>query len=114
MSDCIFCKVAGKEMGTLIYEDDRVVAFNDINPRAPVHVLIIPKKHIEKISDVADGDDAALMGHILVVGNKIAGDRGIADDGYRLVVNCNEAAGQSVWHVHFHLLGGRALGWPPG
>lgn len=114
MSDCIFCKVAGGETGSLVYEDDRVAAFNDLNPQAPVHVLIVPKKHIEKISDVEDGEDACLVGHILVVANKLAKERGITEDGYRVVVNNGEAAGQSVWHVHFHLLGGRALGWPPG
>lgn len=114
MPDCIFCKIANKEMGKLVYEDDSVVAFDDVNPQAPVHVLIIPKKHIARISDVTNGDDARLMGHILVVTNKIASERGISDDGYRVVVNCNEGAGQSVWHVHFHLLGGRKLSWPPG
>lgn len=114
MADCIFCKIASKEIGNLIYEDDLVVAFNDLNPQAPVHVLIIPKKHIERISDVQDGEDACLMGHIIVVANKIAAERGIAEDGYRVVANCNEAAGQSVWHIHFHLLGGRNLSWPPG
>ena len=114
MTDCIFCKIANKEIGKLIYEDEQVVAFDDIDPKAPVHVLIIPRKHIARISDVADGDDASLMGHMLVVANNIAAERGIADDGYRVVANCNEGAGQSVWHIHFHLLGGRRLNWPPG
>jgi histidine triad (HIT) family protein len=114
LTDCIFCKIAGGEMGKLVYEDDSVAAFDDLNAQAPVHVLIVPKKHIARISDVANGEDAVLMGHILVVANKIAADRGIAEGGYRVVVNCNEDAGQSVWHVHFHLLGGRKLGWPPG
>lgn len=114
MQDCIFCRIANKELGTLIYEDDSVVAFDDVNPQAPVHVLVIPRKHIERISDVASGEDAALMGQIIIVANRIARERGIADEGYRLVVNCNEGAGQSVWHVHFHLLGGRRMGWPPG
>lgn len=114
VSDCIFCKIANKEMGKLIFEDDRVVAFDDVNPQAPVHVLVIPRKHIERISEVAGEEDTSLMGHALGVANRIAKERGIADDGYRVVVNCNEGAGQSVWHVHFHLLGGRRLGWPPG
>ena len=114
MPDCIFCKIANKQIGALVYEDETVAAFNDLNPQAPVHVLIVPKKHIARISDVGDGEDAGLMGHILVVANKIAAERGVAEGGYRVVVNCNEDAGQSVWHVHFHLLGGRALGWPPG
>ena len=114
MEDCIFCKIAAGEIGVLVYEDEDVVAFNDLNPQAPVHVLIIPKKHIVRISDVNSDEDACLMGKILVAANKIAAERGIADEGYRIAVNCNEGAGQSVWHVHFHLLGGRKLGWPPG
>ena len=114
MTDCIFCKIANKEIGKLVYEDETVAAFDDLNPQAPVHVLIVPKKHIERISEVGDGDDADLMGHIMVVANKIAAERGVAEAGYRVVINCNEGAGQSVWHVHFHLLGGRRLGWPPG
>ena len=114
MPDCIFCKIANGEMGTLVYEDETVAAFNDLSPQAPVHVLIIPKKHIARISDVRDGEDACLMGHIMVAANKIAAERGVAESGYRVVANCNEDAGQSVWHIHFHLLGGRVLGWPPG
>ncbi|MGQ9455355.1 MAG: histidine triad nucleotide-binding protein [Armatimonadota bacterium] len=112
--DCIFCKIASKQMGSLIYEDDLVVAFDDVNPQAPVHVLIVPKKHIEKLCDIDGEQDKLLLGHILVVANKIAAERGIADAGYRVVVNCNKDAGQSVWHVHFHLLGGRRMHWPPG
>lgn len=114
MMDCIFCKIARGDLGSLVYEDEQVVAFNDLNPKAPVHVLIVPKKHIEKLADIQDGDDACLAGHILVVANKIASDRGTAQDGYRVVVNNGPAAGQSVWHLHFHLLGGRELDWPPG
>ena len=114
MSDCIFCKIAAGEIGKLIYEDQNAVAFDDLNPQAPIHFLVIPKKHIERLSDVYDGDDADLMGHLLTIANKIARDRGIADDGYRTVINCNEGAGQSVWHIHIHVLGGRKLSWPPG
>ncbi len=114
LEDCIFCKIANGEIGQLIYEDDRVAAFNDINPVAPVHVLIVPKKHIARISDVEAGDDADLMGHIITIANRIARERGVAEEGYRIVVNCNEGAGQSVWHVHFHVLGGRKMNWPPG
>lgn len=114
VEDCIFCKVARGEVGQLVYEDDRVAAFNDLNPRAPVHVLIVPKKHIATLADVKDGEDACLVGHIMVVANKIAEDRGVAEEGYRVVVNNGLAAGQSVWHLHFHLLGGREFGWPPG
>lgn len=113
MSDCIFCNIAAGKIGKLIYEDDITAAFDDLNPQAPVHALIIPKKHISRLSD-AEAEDVQLLGHILLVANKIAKERGIADEGYRVVVNCNEGAGQSVWHVHFHLLGGRKLGWPPG
>lgn len=114
MSDCIFCKIANKEMGKLIYEDELVAAFDDVNPQAPVHVLIIPKEHIEKLLDIQDEQHKELLGHILMVANKIACERGIADAGYRVVVNCNKDAGQSVWHLHFHLLGGRKMHWPPG
>lgn len=113
MEDCIFCKIAAGQIGKLVYEDEHVAAFDDLDPQAPVHVLIIPKKHIARISDVKDGEDACLMGKIVVAANNIAARRGIADDGYRIVANCNESAGQSVWHVHFHLLGGREMGWPP-
>lgn len=114
MDDCIFCKIAAGEIGSLVYEDEHVAAFNDLNPQAPVHVLIVPKKHIARISDVVKDEDARLMSRVIIAANKIAAERGIADEGYRVVVNCNEGAGQSVWHVHFHLLGGRKLGWPPG
>lgn len=114
MEDCIFCKIACGEIGSLVYEDDRVAAFDDLSPCAPLHVLIVPKKHIEKLADVQDGEDACLMGHILVVAGKIAKERGVAEEGYRVVANNGTGAGQSVWHLHFHLLGGRTLGWPPG
>jgi histidine triad (HIT) family protein len=114
MADCIFCKVASGEIGQLVYEDDLVAAFNDLNPQAPVHVLIVPKKHIEKLADVENQEDSCLAGHILTVANKLALDRGVSEDGYRVVVNNGPGAGQSVWHLHFHLLGGRDLGWPPG
>ena len=114
MGECIFCKIANKELGSLVYEDEEIAAFDDLNPQAPVHVLVIPKKHIARLSDVSDEAQACLMGRILVAANKIAAERGISDGGYRVVINCNEGAGQSVWHVHFHLLGGRRLGWPPG
>ncbi len=114
MADCIFCKIAAGEIGSLVYEDDRVAAFDDLNPQAPVHILIVPKKHIEQLSEVQDAEDACLAGHMLVVANRLAKERGIADDGYRVVVNNGKGAGQTVWHVHFHLLGGREFGWPPG
>jgi histidine triad (HIT) family protein len=114
LEDCIFCKIANKEIGKLVYEDEHVAAFDDLNPQAPVHVLVIPKKHVARISDIRDGEDADLVGKMVAAANKIAADRGVDRGGYRLVINCNEGAGQSVWHVHMHLLGGRAFGWPPG
>jgi histidine triad (HIT) family protein len=114
MTDCIFCKIANGEIGKLVYEDELVAAFDDLNPQAPVHVLIVPKKHITKIADITEGKDADMLGHILVVAGKIAEQRGTSQTGYRVVVNNGTGAGQSVWHVHFHLLGGRKMNWPPG
>ena len=114
MSDCIFCKIANGEIGSLIYEDEFVAAFDDIDPKAPTHSLVIPKKHIERISDVESDEDAMLVGRMIMAANKIAKDKGIAEDGYRLIINCNEGAGQSVWHIHVHILGGRKMTWPPG
>lgn len=114
MTDCIFCKIASGEIGKLIYEDNIAAAFDDVNPQAPVHFLVIPKKHIERLSDIVQGPDADLAGHLLAVAAKLAKDRGISDRGYRTVINCNEGAGQSVWHLHVHVLGGRDLSWPPG
>ncbi len=113
-SDCLFCKiVAGDIPATVRYEDDRVIAFDDIDPQAPTHVLIIPKKHIATALDLTAEDDR-LVGHIYQVANQIARDAGIAADGFRVVNNCNRAGGQVVWHLHFHLLGGRQMTWPPG
>ncbi len=114
MEDCLFCKIAGGELGTeFVYEDDRVVAFKDLNPQAPVHLLIVPRKHISTLIDLKD-EDYELVGHIYKVANKLAKDNDIAEDGFRLVSNCGEQGGQTVFHIHFHLLGGRALQWPPG
>ncbi len=114
MAECIFCKIATGEVGKLVYEDEYVAAFDDLNPQAPVHVLIVPKKHIARLSDLSEPADGEIVGRIMIVANRLARERGITDDGYRVVVNCNEAAGQSVWHLHFHLLGGRTMTWPPG
>jgi histidine triad (HIT) family protein len=112
-TDNIFLKIIDKEIPAKIaYEDDRCLAFHDIGPKAPVHVLIIPKKVIPTHADITE-DDAALIGHLHVVAAKLAAQLGIAD-GYRLVINCKEPAGQSVPHLHLHLLGGRAFTWPPG
>ena len=112
--DCLFCKIINGEIPSeKVYEDEYVYAFNDISPTAPVHVLIVPKKHISTINDIED-NDAELIGHIYLAAKKIAQEKGIAEDGYRVVTNCNQMAGQTVFHIHFHLLGGRELNWPAG
>lgn len=113
-SDCIFCKIAAGEMSAdMVREDDRVVAFRDVNPQAPTHILVIPRKHIPSVNRLDDAD-ASLVGDLYLAARDIAAEEGVADDGYRLVMNTGEGAGQSVFHIHLHLLGGRALGWPPG
>ncbi|MCK5325910.1 MAG: histidine triad nucleotide-binding protein [Woeseiaceae bacterium] len=112
--DCLFCKiVAGDISADVVLETDSTVAFRDVNPKAPMHVLVIPKRHIATINDLSAGDEH-LIGDLFLVAAKIADDEGLADDGYRVVMNCNAAAGQTVFHIHLHLLGGRSLGWPPG
>ncbi|MGA7966454.1 MAG: histidine triad nucleotide-binding protein [Gammaproteobacteria bacterium] len=114
MEECLFCRmVAGEIKPGTVYEDDEILAFHDINPQAPLHVLVIPKRHIATTNDLTD-DDAGLMGRLVLAARKIAVDEGVDEAGYRLVINCNAGAGQSVFHVHVHLLGGRRLGWPPG
>ena len=114
MSECLFCKIAeGEIKSDIVYTDDQVVAFEDVNPQAPVHTLVIPRKHVSTMNDLNDSDKE-LMGHLLSIGKKIANDKGIADKGYRLVFNTNREAGQSVFHIHLHLLGGRPMSWPPG
>lgn len=113
MENCIFCKIARQEIpAKLVYEDDTIVAFHDVNPGAPVHILVIPRKHIPGI--MALSDDTDLIGNIMMVVKKLAQETGIAESGFRVVVNSGEDAGQSVPHIHFHLLGGRHLKWPPG
>ena len=112
--NCLFCKIAAGEIPTkLIYEDDKIVAFNDIAPQAPHHILIIPRKHIATINDVSS-DDTLLLGQMMQIGKKIAAELKIAENGYRLLMNCNQQGGQAVYHIHFHLLGGRQMQWPPG
>ena len=107
---CIFCRIANGEIqSNLIYQDETAVAFPDINPKAPVHLLIIPRKHIESVADLA-GDEEKLMGHLVLVANKLAQDQGISESGYRLVINCGPHGGQMVAHLHIHLLGGRQMG----
>jgi histidine triad (HIT) family protein len=114
MKETIFSKIIKREIPAEIqYEDDDILAFNDINPQAPTHILIIPKKQIPTVNDAEDAD-ALLLGKIFLTAKKIAKEKGIDEKGYRLVVNCNEGAGQTVFHIHMHLLGGRALQWPPG
>ncbi len=112
--DCIFCKIANKEIpSTIVYEDEDVIAFNDLNPEAPVHILVIPKKHIESLS-AASAEDGQLLGKIMLTIAKIAAEQGIAETGYRVVNNCGEQGGQTVMHLHFHLMGGREMLWPAG
>jgi histidine triad (HIT) family protein len=114
MENCLFCKIVKGEIPSeKVYEDADILAFNDIKPQAPVHVLVIPKRHIETFSEFDDGD-RMLAGQLLLAARTIARNKGIATTGYRLVGNCQKDAGQLVFHVHFHLLGGRAFGWPPG
>ena len=114
MSDCIFCKIVSGEIKTeFIHQDDQIVAFKDINPQAPTHIQIIPRRHIETILDLTE-DDAGLVGHMLLTANKLAKDSGISQSGYRLVFNCKRDGGQEVYHIHLHLLGGRRMKWPPG
>jgi histidine triad (HIT) family protein len=114
MQDCLFCKiVAGEIPASVVYRDDDAVAFDDINPQAPHHVLVIPTKHVASLNEVAGGEEA-LLGHLFTVAARIASERGIAADGFRTVVNTGLRAGQSVFHVHVHMLGGRDLTWPPG
>jgi histidine triad (HIT) family protein len=113
-NDCLFCKIVGGEIpADTVFESESAVAFRDINPKAPTHVLIIPKRHIATINDLADGDEE-MVGELFRVAAQIAAEEGCADDGYRVVMNCNSAAGQTVFHIHLHLLGGRQLTWPPG
>jgi histidine triad (HIT) family protein len=112
--DCIFCKVAAGQIGgPPLYQDEHVTAFRDINPQAPVHVLIIPNKHIISLSETSD-EDQGLLGHLLLTAAKVAQAEGIANSGYRLVTNTGANGGQSVFHLHMHLLAGRRLTWPPG
>ena len=114
MSDCLFCRIAAKEIpAKLAYEDDSVVAFHDIRPQAPVHVQIVPRRHIARVLDVTP-NDSELVAKMIGAANRLAREFKIAEEGFRLVFNCNAAAGQSVYHIHLHLLGGRPMSWPPG
>ena len=114
MSECLFCKIVARTIpAALVYEDNLVVAFDDINPQAPTHTLIIPRKHVASIAELQDSD-VGLVGHLMLAGNKIAKLKGITDAGYRFVVNTGVHGGQSVFHLHLHVLGGRHMAWPPG
>ncbi|MGM9551673.1 MAG: histidine triad nucleotide-binding protein [Clostridia bacterium] len=114
MCDCLFCKIISGEIpSSKVYEDDNVYAFNDISPEAPVHVLIVPKEHISSANDLTD-ENSDIVSKIFIAAKKIAKEKNIAENGYRIVNNCGEDGGQTVKHLHFHLLGGRSLAWPPG
>jgi len=111
---CLFCDIAaGKIPSQLVYEDNDIVAFHDIAPKAPTHILCIPRKHISTLNDLEE-EDTTLSGKLLLTANKLAKQLGFAEAGYRVVMNCNGHGGQTVFHIHLHLLGGRSLGWPPG
>jgi histidine triad (HIT) family protein len=112
--DCLFCRiVAGEIPATRVFENDRLIAFNDIAPAAPMHVLVVPKVHVATLNDV-NGSQDSLLGEMVRTGAAIAAERGYAERGYRAVMNCNADGGQSVFHIHLHVLGGRKLAWPPG
>ncbi len=114
MENCIFCKIAAGEIpADIVYQDESVVAFRDLNPQAPTHILVVPRKHVATLNDL-EMDDECLVGRMYGAVREIAVGEGLADPGYRTVINCNEAGGQAVFHVHLHLLGGRMMHWPPG
>lgn len=114
MIDCIFCKIAAGDIpASKLYEDEHVVAFRDLHPQAPTHVLIIPRRHIATLNDLEPGD-AELIGRMYLAAKQVAADLGIAESGYRTAFNCNRDGGQEVFHLHLHLLGGRRMSWPPG
>lgn len=114
MSDCLFCKISTKQIpAKVLYEDHTVMAFEDIQSQAPAHVLVIPRKHVASLRELGE-QDGTLLGHLVGVLNRLAQERGVAESGYRVVVNTGPDAQQSVQHLHLHLLGGRAFGWPPG
>jgi histidine triad (HIT) family protein len=114
MSDCLFCKIAEKKIpAKIVHEDDRCVAFDDINPQAPTHTLVIPRKHIASMAELTEAD-AGLLSHLMLTGNQMAKQKGIAEGGYRFVINTGKFGGQTVFHLHLHVLGGRPMHWPPG
>ena len=114
MADCLFCRIISREIqASIVYEDERILAFNDINPQAPTHVLVVPKRHIATLNDLSAGDDQ-IVGEMIRRAAAIAKERGISAGGFRTVFNTNREAGQTVFHIHLHLLGGRGMHWPPG
>lgn len=114
VQDCLFCRIVdGGLAADIVYENDSLIAFRDIDPKAPTHILLIPRRHIATMNDLQAGDES-LAGELFTTAARIAADEGLAEDGYRVVMNCNEAAGQSVFHIHLHLMGGRPMTWPPG
>ena len=114
MDDCLFCKIIRQEIpSTPVYEDETTYAFRDINPQAPVHVLVVPREHLARVSDAGSGQEA-MLGHLVYVAAEVARCEGIEDAGYRLAINCGEHGQQAVEHIHIHVLGGRQLTWPPG
>jgi histidine triad (HIT) family protein len=114
VSTCIFCRIVdGSIPAKVVYQDEHTLAFDDVSPQAPVHTLVIPKRHVAAIQDLGESDQA-LLGRLLLTCRKVATDKGLAEPGYRIVANTGQHGGQSVFHLHFHVLGGRPLGWPPG
>lgn len=114
MSDCLFCKIINKEIKSeIVYESNDLLAFKDIRAQAPTHILIIPKKHISTLNDINE-EDTELIGKIFITAKNLAKENGLSENGYRTVFNCNKNAGQEVFHIHLHLLGGRSFSWPPG
>eukprot|EP01013_Petalomonas_cantuscygni_P025948 TRINITY_DN48096_c0_g1_i1.p2 TRINITY_DN48096_c0_g1~~TRINITY_DN48096_c0_g1_i1.p2 ORF type:complete len:146 (-),score=4.52 TRINITY_DN48096_c0_g1_i1:183-620(-) len=114
MSDCLFCKIRdGKIPAKILHRDEVCIGFEDVSPQAPVHFLVIPQKHIPTVNDI-EVEDQSTIGHMYGIAARLAKERGVADDGYRLVMNCNAEAGQTVYHIHLHVLGGRPMRWPPG
>ena len=114
MEDCIFCKIINREISaSIVFEDERMIAFNDINPQSPIHVLLIPREHFASLEEIPD-EKKDVLSHLLLKARQIAQEKGIAKKGYRIVLNTERDSGQEVFHIHFHLLGGRQMHWPPG
>ncbi len=112
--ECLFCKIIAREIpAKIVYEDEKIIAIEDINPAAPLHILLIPKQHIASLNEVTDAD-IGILGHIQVIASRLAENMQVSENGYRLVNNCGVWGGQTIFHLHYHLLGGREMGWPPG